>query len=165
MGDWEAAARHFDDALAREQRLKAPPLLARTRYEYAAMLLARNRLEDHARARDLLEHALATARERGMARLEAQARAARERLDRDAPPTVRSARYPAGLTAREVEVLRLVAAGRTNREIAAALVLSIRTIERHIETIYSKIGVHGKAARAGAAVYAIQHGLTGPDPC
>jgi pimeloyl-ACP methyl ester carboxylesterase/DNA-binding CsgD family transcriptional regulator len=56
------------------------------------------------------------------------------------------------LSAREVEVLRHVAAGRTNAEIAEALFLSVRTVERHLSNIYSKLGVNGKAARAAAAV-------------
>jgi DNA-binding CsgD family transcriptional regulator len=47
---------------------------------------------------------------------------------------------PAGLSPREVEVLGLIAAGRTSKEIADALVLSIRTVERHITHVYEKIG-------------------------
>jgi DNA-binding CsgD family transcriptional regulator len=60
---------------------------------------------------------------------------------------------PDELTGREQEVLRLVAAGRSNREIAAELVLSVRTVERHIANIYQKIGAHGKAGRAAATAY------------
>jgi pimeloyl-ACP methyl ester carboxylesterase len=65
--------------------------------------------------------------------------------------------YPDHLTAREVEVLRLIAAGRTNREISNELVLSMRTVARHITNIYGKIGARGKA---DATAYAIHHGLT-----
>ena len=61
------------------------------------------------------------------------------------------------LTARELEVLRLVAGGRTNSEIAEELVLSIRTVARHITNIYAKIGARG---RAEATAYAIHRGLT-----
>jgi len=68
-----------------------------------------------------------------------------------------SASYPAGLSPREVEVLRLLAAGRSNPEIAAILSLSVRTIERHVENLYRKIGVHG---RAEATAYAFRHDLT-----
>lgn len=67
--------------------------------------------------------------------------------------------WPAGLTDREVEVLQLISEGRTNREVAGALVISVKTVGRHIENIYSKIGV---STRAGAAVFALQHGLTPP---
>jgi DNA-binding NarL/FixJ family response regulator len=66
---------------------------------------------------------------------------------------------PAGLTAREVEVLRLVARGRSNQEIADELVLSVRTVERHIANIYEKIGASGRAARAAAASYALAAGV------
>jgi DNA-binding NarL/FixJ family response regulator len=50
-----------------------------------------------------------------------------------------------GLTHREVEILRAIAAGKSNKEIAGELFLSPRTIERHIANIYLKIGVHNKA--------------------
>jgi pimeloyl-ACP methyl ester carboxylesterase len=63
----------------------------------------------------------------------------------DAPPL----RDP--LTARELQVLRLVALGRTNQEIAAELGLSVRTVERHLSNTYVKLDVSGKAGRAAAA--------------
>jgi ATP/maltotriose-dependent transcriptional regulator MalT len=66
---------------------------------------------------------------------------------------------PAGLTRREVEVLRLIARGRANPEIAAELVLSVRTVERHVANIYEKIGASGRAARATAASYALATGV------
>ena len=53
--------------------------------------------------------------------------------------------YPGGLTEREVEVLRLVAQGKTNLEIADELVLSQRTVQRHIANIYAKIDVRNRA--------------------
>jgi ATP/maltotriose-dependent transcriptional regulator MalT len=68
--------------------------------------------------------------------------------------------YPDDLTEREVEVLRLIAAGRSNQTIAAELVLSLRTVERHISNIYGKLGATGKVARATATAYAHRHGLT-----
>jgi pimeloyl-ACP methyl ester carboxylesterase/DNA-binding CsgD family transcriptional regulator len=55
------------------------------------------------------------------------------------------------LTAREREVMAMVVEGRTNEEIAVALFLSYRTVERHLSNIYDKLGVAGKAARAAAA--------------
>ena len=64
---------------------------------------------------------------------------------------------PSPLTERETEVLRLIAAGCSNQEIAVALVLSVRTVERHINHIYDKIGVHN---RAQATAYALLHHLT-----
>jgi DNA-binding NarL/FixJ family response regulator len=64
------------------------------------------------------------------------------------------------LTEREVEVLRLIALGKSNQQIASELVLSLRTVERHISNIYQKIGVRGKAARVSASTYAAKHGIT-----
>jgi DNA-binding NarL/FixJ family response regulator len=61
-----------------------------------------------------------------------------------------------GLTAREVEVLRLVATGRSNSEIASALVISEHTVARHVQNIFGKLGV---STRTAAAVYAFEHRL------
>ena len=68
--------------------------------------------------------------------------------------------YPDDLTERELEVLRLIAAGKSNQEIAQDLVLSLRTVERHISNIYQKIGATGRIARATATAYALRLGLT-----
>lgn len=97
------------------------------------------------------------------ARLEADARAGR--LDGDAVSAVtqaaghpRKVRRPrtAGLTDRQVDVLRLIAKGMSNREIAEQLVISTRTAEHHVQDVYLKIGV---STRAGAALFAMEHGL------
>ncbi len=75
-----------------------------------------------------------------------------------APPSiVAPATYPDGLTAREVDVLREVAAGKSNKEIAESLSISGRTVDRHIANLYMKIDAHNKA---DAAAYAFRHGLT-----
>ena len=63
------------------------------------------------------------------------------------------------LTPRELEIVTLITHGRSNREIAEELVLSVRTVERHIENIYAKLGLHGKAARAAVAAHALRHGI------
>jgi HD-GYP domain-containing protein (c-di-GMP phosphodiesterase class II) len=63
---------------------------------------------------------------------------------------------PAGLTDREVEVLGLIARGRVNKQVAAALGISPKTVGRHIEHIYAKAGV---STRAGATLFAMEHGL------
>ena len=60
------------------------------------------------------------------------------------------------LSPREVQVLRLVAADKTNAEIAAALIVSEHTVRRHLQNIYAKLGV---SSRAGATAYAFQHDL------
>ena len=67
----------------------------------------------------------------------------------------------AGLSDREVEVLRLLASGRSNAEIATELVLSVRTVEKHVANIYAKIGARG---RAEAATYALREGLLPTTP-
>jgi DNA-binding NarL/FixJ family response regulator len=72
------------------------------------------------------------------------------------PPSGTRGRWPGGLTAREAEVLRLVAAGKTNREIAAALFLSEKTVERHLGNIFTKIAV---SSRAAATAFALRQGI------
>jgi DNA-binding NarL/FixJ family response regulator len=64
------------------------------------------------------------------------------------------------LTEREREILRLIGEGIDNREIAERLVLSHRTVERHVSNIYLKLGLEGRAARAAAASYAVRSGLS-----
>ena len=66
--------------------------------------------------------------------------------------------WPGGLTAREVEVLGLLARGYSNREIARRLVITPKTAMNHVEHIYTKLGV---SSRAAATLYATQHGLMG----
>jgi len=66
--------------------------------------------------------------------------------------------WPAGLTAREVEVLGLVARGWSNKQIAQRLVVTPKTVSNHVEHIYSKIGV---SSRAAATLYTTQQGLLG----
>jgi HD-GYP domain-containing protein (c-di-GMP phosphodiesterase class II)/DNA-binding CsgD family transcriptional regulator len=74
-------------------------------------------------------------------------------------PTSPRRAYPAALSEREVEVLRLVARGWTNRRIADRLAISPHTAGHHVRHIYDKIGV---ATRAGATLFAMEHGLVGP---
>jgi DNA-binding NarL/FixJ family response regulator len=64
-----------------------------------------------------------------------------------------------GLTAREMEILRLVAAGKTNRAIAAGLVISEKTVARHVSNIFTKLGL---SSRSAATAYAYEHGLVRP---
>ncbi len=74
-------------------------------------------------------------------------------------PAPRRREAEGGLTAREREVLRLVAAGKTNREIADQLVLSERTVINHLSHVFDKIGVDNRTA---AAAWAFARGLAGP---
>jgi non-specific serine/threonine protein kinase len=66
------------------------------------------------------------------------------------------------LSAREVEVVSLIAQGLSNREIANRLILSVRTVERHIENVYNRLGISGKAGRAIVTAYALRHELVAP---
>ncbi|OBI81938.1 HD domain-containing phosphohydrolase [Mycobacterium sp. E740] len=77
-------------------------------------------------------------------------------LQASGQPSGRRHARPGGLTAREVQVLRLVAQGTSNKDIAARLVLSEKTVRNHVEHVYTKIGVSN---RIGASMYALEHGL------
>ena len=70
-------------------------------------------------------------------------------------------RLPAGLSPRELEVLQLIAAGQSNQQIAETLVLSVRTVERHINHIYAKAGV---SSRTQAMAFAMHEGITAEAP-
>lgn len=108
-------------------------------------------------------HRPARSPEEAAAELRAEARAGG--LDSDAVEAVLAAaghriprrrEGPHGLTAREVDVLRLLAVGLSNKEIAQRLVITPKTVGNHVEHIYAKIDVR---SRAGAALFAMQHGL------
>jgi len=151
--------------------LRAAALLARGRMSAAtAPEAARSALEDavdlflecgavYEAARARLELAALVrklGRDRDAAHLEAMSRKLLGALDAPVPePAVQHTL----LTAREREVLRLVAQGRSNDAIASELVLSVRTVERHVENIYGKLGVSGRTARVAATAWALAHGL------
>ena len=78
-------------------------------------------------------------------------------LDAAGHPPRRRPERPHGLTEREIEVLRLAARGLTNKQIAADLVVSPRTVQHHLAHVYEKTG---RRTRAGAALFAMEHGLT-----
>jgi ATP/maltotriose-dependent transcriptional regulator MalT len=157
-GDRSASARHFEDALAALGRMGARPLDARTRYDYAAMLLG----SDTVAASDacvekglaLLEQARASARELGMPSLAQRAQRLEDDVSASRSPCRSS--FPDRLTAREVTVLRLLATGHSNPQIASELVISVKTVERHTVNIYAKIGARN---RVDAATYALRHSL------
>jgi HD-GYP domain-containing protein (c-di-GMP phosphodiesterase class II) len=111
-------------------------------------------------------HRPARSREEAAEILSAEAR--QGRLDADAARAVLQAAgesaalvrrsRPSGLTERQTEVLRLVAQGRSNRQIAERLVISPRTAERHVQDVYARLGV---SSRAAAALFAMEHDLLG----
>jgi DNA-binding CsgD family transcriptional regulator len=142
------AERHFRAAIEFNGRVRGKPWLAHAQFELAVLLLSRRRAGDRREASDLLRKALGLARDAGLRRLQ-------ERIERVQRSHTRlSSERPDGLTHRECEVLRLVAEGRTTKDISERLVLSERTTARHITNIYAKIGARN---RVEASAYALQH--------
>ena len=153
MGNTDLAAEHYEDALVFCRNGGYRPELAWTCHDYAESLMQRNGPGGVAKASSLLEESQTISAALGMRPLLERVTSLIEQAG--SRPAKRPS-YPDGLTAREVEVLGLVASGWSNREIAAELVLSARTVERHITNIYGKIGARG---RADAANYAQGHRL------
>jgi DNA-binding CsgD family transcriptional regulator len=88
--------------------------------------------------------------------LAAQGNAAALPTDAGWPPAGNSSTNPAGLSAREVEVLRLVARGLSDAQVAAQLIISPRTVTSHLSSIYNKLGV---SSRSAATRFAVEHQL------
>jgi DNA-binding NarL/FixJ family response regulator len=137
QGETAHALTALRQSLLRWLTLEAPHEAARTRVLLGRVCTA---LGDHDGAALELETARAAFEELG-------ARPELERLD----SLTGAARDAHGLSARELEVLRLLATGETNKAIAAALVLSERTIDRHVSNIYAKLGVSTRAAATARA--------------
>jgi DNA-binding CsgD family transcriptional regulator len=152
---WDVAQQQFEYALQFDQCSGGRPWLAQSRLAYAAMLLRRGGSADRERALPLLEAALGEARQLGMARLEQAV------LDMQAG-AVDAAPLPslAGLSPREVQVLRLVAAGKTNQEIATTLFRSPNTVANHVRNILGKTQA---ANRTEASAFAARHRLLTPE--
>jgi class 3 adenylate cyclase/DNA-binding CsgD family transcriptional regulator len=150
LGRWCDAESHFEEALAMNGRIGARVALAYTKHDYAAMLLARGEAGDRERAFTLLKASLQSAREIGMRALEERAAA---RLNESSGA---AAGAPDDLTAREAEVLRLIAIGRSNADIATVLSISLNTVATHVRNILAKTGC---ANRTEAAAYAMRRGL------
>jgi len=140
-GDASAARDALHDALERWQALGVPYEVATTRVLLGQAL---RETGDESGAVESFTAAAALFDEIG-ARLDAQLLAGGQ-----ARP------LPGGLTEREAEVLRLIAAGMTNNEIASALYLSAKTVSRHVSNIFTKIGV---STRAAATAFAFERGI------
>jgi DNA-binding CsgD family transcriptional regulator len=141
-GDAAGALPYLRKAQQMWARAEAPYERARTRVLVGRALAA---VGDHETSRRELEAARATLRQLG-------ARPLADQVDRLLAPET----LPSGLTAREAEVLRLVASGRSNAQIAAELVLSEKTVARHLSNIFAKLEV---GSRTAATAYAFEHGL------
>jgi DNA-binding CsgD family transcriptional regulator len=149
---WDVAQRHFEYALAFDRRTGGRPWLAHSRRDFAAMLLQRGRSGDHERALGLLESALGEASALGMCALKDRVLALQAPRGTGRTPKVGLA----GLSEREIQVLQLVAAGRTNQEIATILCRSPNTVAVHVRSILGKTRT---ANRAEAAAFAARNGL------
>jgi DNA-binding CsgD family transcriptional regulator len=142
-GDAAGALDRLRAATAAWQTLKLPWETARTRILVARALTAEG---DEAGAQAEYRTALATFEQLGAG---ADVQETRALMGQPAS-------LPRGLTAREAEVLRLVAAGKTNRDIAVELVISEHTVARHLQNLFAKIGV---SSRAAATAFAYEHSL------
>jgi len=150
---WPKAEDHFQQATGFCETYSLRPFSGLARYEYALMLLHRRQAGDRRRALSQLCEAEAIFAELGMNRYEDKARRATSLLGRGRRPSLA---YPSGLTEREALALRLLAEGKSNREMAEALVVSQKTVERHLANIYAKIGVNSRTA---AVAFALRQGL------
>jgi DNA-binding CsgD family transcriptional regulator len=142
-GDLPGALERLRAACATWQELRLPYETAQARLRYGTALRRAGAEEDA-----LLELRAALAAFQRLGAAGDAARAAALLGARDG--------LPRGLTGREAEVLRLVAAGRTNREVAAALVISEHTVARHVQNIFAKLDV---SSRSAATAFAFEHGL------
>jgi predicted ATPase/DNA-binding CsgD family transcriptional regulator len=149
---WQDAQRHFEAALALDERQGARPALAHARYYYARMLLSRGGEGDRALALTLLDAAAHDAAALGMAALVRRVAACRDSASGAAVPR----RHPAGLSEREAQVLRHVAAGKSNRQIADELFVSPNTVANHVRSILAKTQSNN---RTEAAAFAIRHAM------
>ena len=152
MARWNEAEKHFEDALAMNERTGAKPLLAHTLFDYAAMLSRRGDADNRARAIASLERASALSAELEMRALTERIATLQQRLGVQSG----KAAYPDGLTRREIEVLQLIATGKGNSEIGALLFISPNTVANHIRNILAKTKTSN---RTEAAAYAVRHEL------
>lgn len=152
-GDPEKARRSLEDAIDLFDRALGIQEAGRARLELAVVLrdLGRPGAAEHE-----AKVALTALSELGAA---ADAAAAEEILKQLGAAVRPRTGGGAMLTDREAEILRELARGCSNQEIAETLFLSVRTVERHISNLYVKVGAHGRAARAAATAWAHTHGL------
>ena len=153
--------RHLEDAVGLCERFDAPALLARSRADLGRALVTRGRPEDLARGGHLLDLAWREATRLGMAAVADRPEPERQRTS-GTPAGVPSAvaPLPAALTPREMEVLRLVAQGFANKQIARELQVSEKTAKTHVSNILAKLGV---SDRTQAAMCAVRAGLVPAD--
>ncbi len=153
LGRLDQAVAHFEDSLVFCRKAGYRPNLAWTCHDYASALLQRNGRGDREEATSLLDESLSISTELGMRPLMERTQ---DRLDRIGSTAPETPDYPSGLSQREVEVLRLVALGKSNREIGDELVITEGTVRRHVSNVYDKVGANN---RTEATRYALREGL------
>ncbi len=156
VGDLDQAVTHFEEGLAFCRKAGYRPELAWTCCDYADALAERDGERDRAKAVTLLEESLAISTYLEMRPLTERAKERMERMDRIRAQPDTAPAYPDALTPREVEVLRLIAAGNTDREIAQKLITGVRTVYTHVSNILHKTN---SSNRAEATAYAFRNGL------
>ncbi|MBI5292151.1 MAG: AAA family ATPase [Chloroflexi bacterium] len=153
--DWDKAQASLGAAEMTARREGIQWELAKTLASRADLELARGGAGSAARARALLAEALAIFKTYGNAEEQKRIRARLRDLPRQ-PGEKLPQPAPAGLSRRQVEILKLLAAGKSNRKIADELALSEKTVANHVTMIFNKIGVENRAA---AAAFATRQGL------
>lgn len=157
MSNFDDSEVHFEDALTFCRNRGYRPQLAWSLHDYANLLLERNKAGDREKALEMLDECLKLSTELGMKPVKARATDLKQKAS--SQPAMPLA-YPDGLTQREVEVLRLIASGKSNREIAEVLFITYNTAINHVKNI---LGKTSSANRTEAAAYAIERGLTSTD--
>lgn len=162
QGNWAGAARLFSSAEALRNAVGAPLALWIQANYGPHMAVVRSRLQAGAFAEAWADgqamdpqRAIEYALEPELTRVQFRSGSLPAEVAVSSP-TVPVLEYPAGLTAREVEVLRLVAQGLTDAQVAEQLVVSARTVSSHLYSIYSKLGV---SSRTAATRFAVDHNL------
>jgi DNA-binding NarL/FixJ family response regulator len=152
LGRHEEARDYYEEALALCERIGHRPERAIVRTHLAELLL-----EHYPEERDAaIEHLDLAIAELGAMDMKPAFDSALALRARVAGAAAARPSFPDGLSAREVEVLRLVAAGRSNAQIAGLLVISLNTVQHHVSRILSKTG---SASRTEAAAYAHRRNL------
>ena len=157
MSNFDDSEIHFEEALTFCRNGGYRPQLAWSLHDYANWLLERNNVGDREKALEMLGESLALSTELGMKPVIARVTDLKEKASMQ---LARPPAYPDGLTRREAEVLRLIASGQSNREIAETLFISYNTAINHVKNI---LGKTNSANRTEAAAYAIERGLTSRD--
>ena len=153
MGDLDQAELHMREAGSFCRKAGFRPEIAWTCHDHATVLLPRLGPGDSAEAAVLVEQGLSIATELGMPPLADRLTALNEQIKGNGR---QADSYPDGLSLREVEVLRLIYGGKTDREIGEELVISARTVGNHVSNILNKTAA---ANRTEAATYAAQQGI------